>query len=79
MIEEIQSPPSEATSTKTIIRWVLADAEFDRKGNYTYVREKLRAQNVISAKRCKKTRPLRRVHAEIRGSIRGGSTTTISD
>ncbi len=43
----------EAASEETRIGLVLADAEFDREKNHTYVRQILGAHSVISAKRGK--------------------------
>ena len=45
----------EAASHQTRIGVVLADAEFDSERNHTYIRQRLRAQSVIPAKRGKKT------------------------
>jgi hypothetical protein len=45
---------------------VLADAEFDSERNHTYIRQRLRAQRVIPAKRGKKTWRVRGVRAEMR-------------
>ena len=58
----------EAASQQTRIglRTGLADAEFDSERNHTYVRQRLRAQSVIPAKRGKKTWRVRGVRAEMR-------------
>lgn len=45
---------------------VLADAEFDSERNHTYIRQQLRAQSIIPAKRGKKSWRLRGVRAEMR-------------
>ena len=51
---------------QTPIGLVLADAEFDSERNHTYIRQRLRAQSVIPAKRGKKTWRVRGVRAEMR-------------
>jgi hypothetical protein len=56
----------EAASQQTRIGLVLADAEFDSERNHTYIRQQLRAQSVIPAKRGKKTWRVRGVRAEMR-------------
>jgi hypothetical protein len=56
----------EAAGRQTRIGLVLADAEFDSERNHTYVRQQLRAQSVIPAKRGKKTWRLHGVRAEMR-------------
>ena len=56
----------QTASQHTRIGWVLADAEFDRERNHTYIRQRLRAQSVLPAKRGKKTWRLRGVRAEMR-------------
>ena len=56
----------QGASQQTRIGLVLADAEFDSERNHTYIREQLRAQSVIPAKRGKKTWRIRGVRAEMR-------------
>jgi hypothetical protein len=56
----------EAASRQTRIGLVLADAEFDSERNHTYIRQQLRAQSIIPAKRGKKTWRIRGVRAEMR-------------
>jgi Transposase DDE domain/Transposase domain (DUF772) len=56
----------EAASKQTRIGLVLADAEFDSERNHTYIRQHLRAQSVIPAKRGKKTWRVHGVRAEMR-------------
>jgi hypothetical protein len=56
----------EAASQQTRMGVVLADAEFDSERNHTYIRQRLRAQSVIPAKRGKKTWRVRGVRAEMR-------------
>jgi hypothetical protein len=56
----------EAASQQTRIGLVLADAEFDSERNHTYIRQHLRAQSVIPAKRGKKTWRVHGVRAEMR-------------
>ena len=55
----------EAASHQTRIGLVLADAEFDSERNHAYIRQRLRAQSVIPAKRGKKTWRVRGVRAEM--------------
>lgn len=45
---------------------VLADAEFDSERNHTYIRQQIRAQSVIPARRGKRTWRIRGVRAEMR-------------
>src|SRR3990170_1568165 len=59
-------PLVEAASPVTRIGQVLADAEFDRERNHTYIRQQLRAQSIIPAKRGKKTWRIHGVRAEMR-------------
>ena len=56
----------QTASQQTRIGLVLADAEFDSERNHTYIRQRLRAQSVIPAKRGKKTWRVRGVRAEMR-------------
>jgi hypothetical protein len=56
----------EAASRQARIGLVLADAEFDSERNHTYVRQQLRAQSIIPAKRGKKTWRIHGVRAEMR-------------
>ena len=56
----------EMASEQTRIGLVLADAEFDSERNHTYIRQRLRAQRGIPAKRGKKTWRVRGVRAEMR-------------
>jgi hypothetical protein len=56
----------EAASQRTRLGVALADAEFDSERNHTYIRQRLRAQSVIPAKRGKKTWRVRGVRAEMR-------------
>jgi len=59
-------PLVEAASQVTCIGQVLADAEFDREPNHTYIRQQLRAQSIIPAQRGKKTWRIHGVRAEMR-------------
>ena len=59
-------PLVEAASQVTRIGQVLADAEFDSERNHTYIRQQLRAQSIIPAKRGKKTWRIHGVRAEMR-------------
>ena len=56
----------EAANQVAPIGVVLADAEFDSERNHTYVRQQLRAQSIIPAKRGKKTWRIHGVRAEMR-------------
>lgn len=56
----------EAASEQTRIGLVLADAEFDRERNHTYIRNQLGAQSVIPPKRGKKIWRIHGVRAEMR-------------
>jgi IS5 family transposase len=56
----------QAASRQTRIGLVLADAEFDSERNHTYIRQQLRAQSIIPAKRGKKTWRIHGVRAEMR-------------
>ena len=56
----------EAASRQTRIGWVLADAEFDSERNHAYIRQQLRAQSILPAKRGKKTWRIHGVRAEMR-------------
>jgi Transposase DDE domain len=56
----------QAASEQTRIGLVLADAEFDRERNHTYIRKQLGAQSVIPAKREKKTGRIHGVRTEMR-------------
>jgi len=56
----------QTASQQTRIGLLLADAEFDSERNHTYIRQRLRAQSVIPAKRGKKTWRVRGVRAEMR-------------
>jgi len=56
----------QTASQQTRIGLVLADAEFDSERNHTYIRQRLRAQSVIPAKRGKKTWRVHGVRAEMR-------------
>lgn len=55
-----------AANQVTRIGLVLADAEFDSERNHTYIRQQLRAQSIIPAKRGKKTWRIHGVRAEMR-------------
>ena len=56
----------ETASRVAPIGQVLADAEFDSERNHTYVRQQLRAQSIIPAKRGKKSWRIHGVRAEMR-------------
>jgi hypothetical protein len=56
----------EAARQNARIGLVLADAEFDSERNHRYVRQVVRAQSVIPAKRGKKTWRIHGVRAQMR-------------
>ena len=56
----------EAASQVTRIGQVLADAEFDRERNHTYIRQQLRAQSILPAQRGNKTWRIHGVRAKMR-------------